>query len=97
MKQELLKGLSEEQIAKLRQCKTQEEMLALAKEEGVELNEEQLDAVSGGVCENLPDSVSRTCPICNTNTNGEYVETTPGDHKYHFICPSCGYSWDEKL
>ena len=32
MKEELLKGLSEEQIAKVKACKSQEEMLALAKE-----------------------------------------------------------------
>jgi len=38
----------EEQIAKVKECKTLEEILALAKEEGVTLNEEQLEAVSGG-------------------------------------------------
>ena len=50
MKEELLKGLSEEQIAKVKACKSQEEMLALAKEEGIELTDEQLEAVSGGSC-----------------------------------------------
>ncbi len=50
MKKELLKGLSEEQIAKIKTCKNQEELLALAKDEGVELNEEQLKAISGGGC-----------------------------------------------
>ena len=49
-KQELLKGLSEEQIAKAKACKNQEELLALAKAEGIELNEEQLASISGGVC-----------------------------------------------
>ncbi len=58
MKEELLKGLSEEQIAKLKECKDQEEMLAAAKEEGVELTDEQLDAVSGGGCED------DECPYC---------------------------------
>ena len=48
MKEELLKGLSEEQIAKVEACKNQEELLALAKQEGIELTEEQLSAVSGG-------------------------------------------------
>lgn len=48
MKEELLKGLSEEQIAKIRECKSQEELLKLAKEEGIELTDEQLEAVSGG-------------------------------------------------
>ena len=50
MREELLKGLSEEQIAKLKACKNQQELLEAAKEESIELNEEQLDAVSGGNC-----------------------------------------------
>ena len=50
MKEELLKGLTEEQIAKVKTCKSQEELLKLAKEEGIELTDEQLTAVSGGGC-----------------------------------------------
>ena len=50
MKQELLKGLTEEQIAKVKTCKNQEELLKLAKEEGIELSDEQLQAVNGGGC-----------------------------------------------
>ena len=50
MKEELLKGFSEEQIAKIKSCKSSEELLALAKHEGVELTDEQLEAVNGGVC-----------------------------------------------
>ena len=42
MKQGLLKGLTEEQLAKVKECKITEEMLALAKEEGIELTDEQL-------------------------------------------------------
>ena len=42
MKQGLLKGLTEEQLTKVKECKTTEEMLALAKEEGIELTDEQL-------------------------------------------------------
>ena len=42
VKDELLKGLTEEQIAKIKSCKSQEELLELAKEEGIELTEEQL-------------------------------------------------------
>ena len=48
MRDDLLKGLSEEQIAKIRECKNTEEVLAIAKEEGIELTDEQLEAVSGG-------------------------------------------------
>ena len=38
---------AEEQIAKVKACKDQEEVLALAKAEGIELSEEQLEAVVG--------------------------------------------------
>ena len=50
MRKELLKGLTDEQIKKLENCKDSEEILALAKEEGVTLTDEQLEAVSGGGC-----------------------------------------------
>ena len=48
-KEDLLKGLTKEQIEKVKSCNSQEELLALAKEEGIELNDEQLTAISGGV------------------------------------------------
>ena len=48
MREELLKGLTEEQIERIKNCKGQEEILKIAKEEGVELTDDQLEAVSGG-------------------------------------------------
>ena len=48
MREELLKGLTEEQIKKVKACKNSEELLALAKQEGIELSNEQLEAVNGG-------------------------------------------------
>lgn len=50
MKQELLKGLTEEQIEKVKSCENVNDLVQLAKDEGVELNDEQLKAVSGGAC-----------------------------------------------
>ncbi len=50
MREELLKGLTPEQIAKVEACKNSDEILALAKAEGVKLSDEQLEAVSGGIC-----------------------------------------------
>ena len=44
----IFEDLTPEQREKARACKTPEEMLALAKEEGRELSEEELKAVSGG-------------------------------------------------
>ena len=68
MKKELLESLTAEQIEKVKHCKNSEELLKLAKEEGVQLSDEQLDAVSGG-CYNS-SSVERyeidemQCPEC---------------------------------
>ena len=55
MKKELLKGLTNEQIARAKACRSGDELLALAHEEGVELNEEQLAAVHGGGCDKTDD------------------------------------------
>ena len=43
-----IKDLTEEQMKKARECKTTEELINLAREEGIELTDEQLDAVAGG-------------------------------------------------
>ena len=60
VKQELFIGLTQEQIAKVKACKSQEEILKVAKEEGLELTDEQLEAVSGGCgTGNYPQ-----CPNC---------------------------------
>ena len=52
--------LTPEQQEKARACKTPEEMLALAKAEGYELSDEDLEMVSGG-WNNTP-----TCPQCGS-------------------------------
>ena len=68
MKEGLLNGLTKEQIAKVRECKNSDELLALAKEEGIELTDDQLEAVSGGcgtttLEQKLIDQM--TCPECS--------------------------------
>ncbi len=56
MNEEFLKGLSEEQIAKIKACKNQEEILKSAKEEGIEFTDEQLGAVFKSKCFATPPS-----------------------------------------
>ena len=59
-----IKGLTAEQKKKALACKTPEELLALAKEEGYDLSEEELTAIAGGD--------SGWCgPYCATNTCDE--------------------------
>ena len=43
-----VEDLTPEQIEKAKACKSAEELLALAKEEGIELSDKQLEAVNGG-------------------------------------------------
>jgi len=87
MREELLKGLTEEQIAKVKACKNQEEILKLAKEEGIELTNEQLEAVSGGGC-------SEHCPKCGSK-NLQTHPYTLLDHEltYDVVCLDCHYRW----
>ena len=40
--------LTPEQLAKAEACTTAEELLKLAAEEGIELNDEQMEAITGG-------------------------------------------------
>ena len=86
MKEELLKGLSEEQIAKVKACKNTEEMLAIAKEEGVELTDEQLEAVSGGC--GGGDSNPVKCPQCGSIDLTYYPMRGPLGGKH--CCNNCG-------
>ena len=90
MKQELLKGLTEEQIAKVKACNNSDELLALAKTEGVELTDEQLNTISGGgacsVISDIGDKINPSdCPKCGANN--------PKKDGNLRICKKCGYQW----
>ena len=96
MRKELLKGLSEEQIKKIEACKNAEEILALAKAEGVQLSDEQLEAVSGGGCIGRDPE----CPECGSKNlkithRSEDTYCNYGDY-YRYIdfkCKDCGHKW----
>ena len=91
-KKELLGNLTEEQLEKVRACKNSEELLALAQKEGVELSDEQLEAVTGGCGE----VVIGPCPQCgsseiDTEFDSEMPKSRAG---YHCKCRECGFGWD---
>jgi len=85
MREGLLKGLSKEQIKRLEACKSQKDILELAKQEGIELTDEQLQAVSGGVC--ADHFVIVACPKC-----GDMV-ASDDDACSHFYCARCKIEW----
>ena len=45
----ILDGLSEEMQARVSACETPKDLIALADEQGIELTDEQLQAISGGI------------------------------------------------
>lgn len=95
MKKELLKGLTEEQIAKVKECKSLEEIVAMAKQEGIQLTDEQLQAVNGGGCNSAEKPTH--CPRCNsTNIRVEDVkhEMSFSDYYYKCKCKDCYYKWE---
>ena len=58
----LVGNLTEDQIAKAKQCRTPEEFLAMVGAEGIVLTDEQMDAISGGVfCEHDWDGCIGHC------------------------------------
>ena len=91
MRKELLKGLTDEQIKKVEACKNPEEILALAKSEGVDLNDEQLEAVTGGGC--FFDTLS--CPNCRSTNVKKYADYGyyEGKTRYEYKCGDCGHHW----
>ena len=90
-KESLLKSLTEEQIAKVRACKTQEELLALAKQEDIELTEEQLEAVSGGCTTPVEKFVP--CPKCKSiQVEREFIRNEFNSETY-CTCKQCGHKW----
>ena len=63
--------LTPEQIAKVKTCNTAEELLALAKSEGYELSDEELELVAGGKwgegeAQNKPQ-IPDKCPYCGSS------------------------------
>jgi len=86
-REELLKGLTPEQVEKVNGCKNSAQLLALAKSEGIELTEEQLSAVSGGGC--IFDSIDQSpCPKCMCSKDVVDVSATVSH------CNKCDIDFD---
>ena len=78
---------------KARECQTPEEIAELAREEGVELSDEEIDRISGGWGDS-EDSGMR-CPECGSaNVTGKAVRA--GDSNWEELtCLDCGHCWTQ--
>lgn len=90
MKEDLLKGLTEEQKKKVAECNSPKEILDLAKEEGIALTDEQLEAVSGGHCwgDGKPVGEPMKCPKC-----GSTQVTFASYRGAKLMCKDCCHTW----
>ena len=82
MKQDLLKGLTEEQIAKIKACNSGEELLELAKAEGVEFRTVNGVGTVEEVTNRLVDVVKEIVPGARVQTadvNGGEIERSYGE------------------
>ena len=79
-------NLSPELQDKAMACETPEELFALAKEEGIELADEDLERINGG-WGGKPDR----CRRCGS-TN---VTLYPGYQSYSVKCNDCGMYWGQ--
>ena len=96
MNKDLLKGLTPEQIERARACKDSKELLAAAKEEGIELTDEQLNAVNGGFGCAPNIKTGFACPGgCGNNTVGifdQFMFNSRGG--YQVKCNDCGCTFE---
>lgn len=86
---------TEEQIAKAKACKDEAELLELAKAEGVELSDEDLDSISGGWGSSSDDDKNafrkQNCPKCGSSNVTGYQEGSNPHIEWH--CNSCNHEW----
>ena len=95
--EDLLRGLTPEQLKKARGCKSKQELLEVAKEEGIELTEEQLGNISGGLCQERVKE-GFVCPNClGTDTIGYFDSFLFGSRGgYNCVCNQCSARFEAK-
>ncbi len=99
--------INKELIAKAKECETAQELLSLAKENGIEMNEEQANSlfaqlnktgeISEEELENTAggrcDFLYEQCPKCRQR---HVILKHKGSVAYYH-CKICGYEWNKKF
>ena len=99
--------LTKELLAKAKEAQTAEELLALAKENGMELTKEQSEEYftklhhTGELADEELDNVAGgglwnpTCPHCGYDGDSLYFSFYPASGGQKVLCPRCKeYFWD---
>ena len=83
------KDLTPEQLEKAKACTTTEELVALAQSEGIDLTDEQLNAMaSGGTCW-THSALDDGCPKCKSKN----IKAGNIGQTMKYKCKDCGYEW----
>ena len=69
--------LTDEQKAKVKACKTADELIALAKSEGVELSDEQLNSIAGGDSFWCPTASHRSTRFAQAKDHASATSSLP--------------------
>ena len=86
-----IKDLTEEQQAKVKACNSAEELIDLAKEEGYELSETELEEIAGGAWGDVTyHEMKSKCPRCG---GGDIRPADSFQIGVSFQCYDCGYQW----
>ena len=82
--------LTPEQRKRAAECNTAEELFALAKEEGVEIPDDDLESIAGGRVWGTPN-----CPQCDSALVAIVEDNLDKDGTRTLKCKRCGYTWVE--
>lgn len=94
--EEFIMNLSPELQEKARKCESLEELLALAKEEKVELPPAALEAIAGGNSIDTQRCGKPKCPQCGSKKSHVIsVSNREMGWIYRYKCGACGYEWEK--
>ena len=92
--EEYIRELSPELQEKARACESADELLSLAKEAGVAVPDEALEAIAGGREHNPKNCRKMECPKCGSTNLESWPIFKDGITEWHYKCKSCGHEWD---
>jgi hypothetical protein len=88
-----IEELTPELVEKAKKCETREERLAFIRENGIELNDEQLEAVSGGGDEEPKVHTHIWAPTGRTRPGAIWGDIWPDEEVRCDVCGITDWKW----